>query len=283
MEPCDHFQLSKDCKISYADKTAIKFVMGKETLTIGTSFRIPDVTLACGTEGIDGFRYDGIVGMGRGKLSLLSQLNERVFAYCLPSRFGDDQLKSGIFLTGSEARIANDKIQTMPLLSNQEQGWLYYVALEGISVGETRLNVTTSDFTSTDDGTGGGMVIDSGATFTSLEGRVVDMIKEEFLMQTKLEKSEGYTPPYDVLDLCFMSPYDVNVIPKIVFHFKGADWELAKENYIYEDGSQGCLGIVGYGEDKTSVLGNMQQQNMMVIYDLDRNNLSFMPAKCSEL
>ncbi|KAI3746534.1 hypothetical protein L6452_08968 [Arctium lappa] len=177
MEPCDHFQLSKDCKISYADKTAIKF-------------------------GTDGFKYDGIVGMGRGKLSLLSQLNERVFAYCLPSRFDDDQSKSGIFLTGSEARIAaigNDMIQTMPLLSNPRQGSLYYIALEGISVGETRLYVKRFDFALMDDG--GRMVIDLGATFTSLKGCVVGMIKEEFLKQTKLEKSEVYKLPYDVLDL----------------------------------------------------------------------------------
>ncbi|KAJ9542596.1 hypothetical protein OSB04_029102 [Centaurea solstitialis] len=285
-EPCENFQLSEDCNMSYVDNTAINFFMGHEVLTMETT--TTPVIFACVVpEEGDGFGYDGIIGMGRGELSLLSQLNERVFGYCLPSRFGsgDDESKKGIFVAGSEAiSFGNDNLmQTTPLLGNGA----YYVSLEGISVGETRLDVTRSDFELLANGSGG-MVVDSGATFTSLEDRIVGMIKYEFLKQTKLEKSEIYEAPYEVLDLCFDSDDVVAIaLPKIVFHFEGtADWEMSGENYMYEDRSdqpQSCFAIIGYSDDKTSVLGNMQQQNMMVVYDLDRNSLSFKPANCNEL
>ncbi|KAJ9542595.1 hypothetical protein OSB04_029101 [Centaurea solstitialis] len=292
-EPCETFNLSEDCKMSYADNTAIGFFMGHETLTMDTTTAMstPSVTFACGVPDGDGFGYDGIVGMGRGKLSLLSQLNERVFGYCLPTRFGggDDESKKGVFVAGSEARSIgnNDVMQTTPLHGNSKPGYesLYYVSLEGISVGGTRLDVTRSDFELLADGSGG-MVVDSGATFTSLDDRIVDMIKDEFLEQTRLKKSEVYKAPYDVLDLCFDSNEVAAIeLPKIVFHFEGADWDMSRENYIYKDGSQpqSCFAIITYGDDKTSVLGNIQQQNMMVVYDLDENSLSFKPAKCNEL
>ncbi|KAI3746215.1 hypothetical protein L6452_08639 [Arctium lappa] len=285
-QPCISLQLSEDCKQNYDDKSSVSIALGQDTLTMGTSVKIPNIIFACGTPN-DEFKYDGVVGMGRGKLSLVSQLKERAFSYCMASRVGDPS-NGGILLTGFEARktieivasLNPTKIQTIPFLSNNKGSETYYhLSLEGISVGETRLRVMESDFVA------GGMIIDSGDTFTSLEDRVVGMIIKEFLNQTKLEKNNGIEAPYEGLDFCFMTPYDVNVIPKMVFHFEGADWELPKENYIYEDesGSQACLAMVSSGDDKTSVLGNMQQQNMMVLYDLDKNSLSFMPAKCNEL
>ncbi|GKE75696.1 aspartic proteinase nepenthesin-1-like protein, partial [Tanacetum coccineum] len=56
---------------------------GKETLTIWDKDH-PGVIFACGIPSNSDFEYDGIVGLGRGKLSLVSQLNQRSIEYCIP-------------------------------------------------------------------------------------------------------------------------------------------------------------------------------------------------------
>ncbi|MFS7960179.1 putative nepenthesin [Helianthus anomalus] len=94
------------------------------------------------------------------------------------------------------------------------------------------------------------------------------MISNEFVNQTKLEKYTGYDKPYYTgLEHCFNAPGNVQ-ISNLVFHFEGADWELPKEIYIYQQqgNDMACLAFIA--DDKQFIFGNMQQQNMMVIYDL---------------
>ncbi|PWA45254.1 aspartic peptidase A1 family [Artemisia annua] len=283
-ESCDFYQLP-GCKQKYVDGS-VTVALGQEAITIGST-KIPDVIFACGKPSEKQFKdYDGVVGMGRGKLSLVSQLDQHVFSYCLASRF--EVSKPSMFLTESLASSAleNTKtsIQTMPLLKQEGKPY-YYISLEGISVGGTRLPVTKSDFAINNANNDGGMIIDSGTTFTYLEERIVDMIYNEFINQTKLEKlSSSY---YKELKHCFKPPNKNNIIPNLVFHFEGANWELPRENYIYqkkEAMAKACLAFIANTKsDKLSIFGNMQQQNMMVLYNLDSNNLSFGPAKCHEL
>ncbi|KAI3723962.1 hypothetical protein L2E82_35726 [Cichorium intybus] len=279
-EGCDTLQIPAICKQKYADGKSIKVTMVRELLTIGDG-KTAIVTFGCGIPGgKDNFMYDGVVGMGRGKLSLVSQLNESVFSYCL-----DSSSEKGILLIGSKAvtAITNSNFQTTTLITQGKESY-YYISLEGISVGQTRLPIDKSNFAIKENNRGG-MIIDSGTTFTYLEKGIIDMIENEFFKQTKLNKSkDGYTP-YTDLNRCFNSPYDANIIPKLVFHFSGANWDVPRENYIYEKKGKACLAfIANHKKDaQLSIFGNMQQQNMMVLYDLDKNSLSFMPAKCNQL
>ncbi|GJY50827.1 aspartic proteinase nepenthesin-1-like protein [Tanacetum coccineum] len=281
---CDAYQLP-GCIQSYVDGS-VTVALGQETLTIGSA-KTADVIFACGKPSDKQFKnYDGVVGLGRGALSLVSQLDQHVFSYCLASRF--EVSTPSIFLTESQAlsALSNTKtsIQTMPLLKQEGKPY-YYLSLEGISVGGTRLPVTKSDF-AIEANKDGGMIIDSGTTFTYLEERIVDMIYNEFINQTKLEKLSS-NPYYKVLQHCFKSPNKNNIIPNLVFHFEDANWELPRENYIYENKegkAKACLAFIANKKgDKLSIFGNMQQQNMMVLYNLDSNNLSFGPAICHEL
>ncbi|PWA60165.1 aspartic peptidase A1 family [Artemisia annua] len=280
-ESCDYYQL-RDCKQNYVDGS-VNVTLGQETITIGLR-KIPDVIFACGIPSDKQFEsYDGVVGMGRGALSLVSKLEKHVFLYCLASRF--EVSKPSIFLKSqASSALANTKtsIQTMPLLKQEGKPY-YYISLEGISVGGTRLAVKKSDF-AINNNKDGGMIIDSGTTFTYLEERIVDMIYNEFINQTKLKKlTSSY---YQGLKHCFKPPNKNDIIPNLVFHFEGANWDLPRENYIYQrkEGAKACLAFIANNEsDKLYVFGNMQQQNMMVLYNLDSNNLSFGPAKCDEL
>ncbi|KAI3767702.1 hypothetical protein L2E82_18054 [Cichorium intybus] len=281
--PCGSFL--DDCNQSYADGSSLKVSMGREMFTIGGMDR--NLTFGCGTpnDKTSFKNYGGIVGMGRGKLSLVSQLNISVFSYCMASRYHKSD--QSILLIEDEAKtaIANKMIQTTPLLP-QGNPSNYYISLEGISVGETKLAVSKSDFEIVNGK--GGMIIDSGTTFTYLDKGIIDMIENEFMKQTKLKKLHvdvGDTL-YNNLTRCFDPSYDVKIIPKLVFHFSGANWDVPRENYIYTKKGQACLAFMDNDNNdaqKVSIFGNMQQQNTMVLYDLHKNSLSFIPAKCNQL
>ncbi|KAM0042578.1 putative nepenthesin [Helianthus debilis subsp. tardiflorus] len=151
---CTEFKLD-GCNQNYADGNSVSVSLGQETLKVGNE-NFKNVTFACGTPDKD-IPYDGIVGMGRGDLSLVSQLKESVFLYCLGSRF--EPKTSSVLLTGSKATSQNINTQTTPLLKQDGKSY-YYVSLEGISVGKTKLAVTKSDFAISSYDGSGGMIID---------------------------------------------------------------------------------------------------------------------------
>jgi hypothetical protein len=89
------------------------------------------------------------------------------------------------------------------------------------------------------------------------------------------------------LGLCFAAPVrrrpEAVGVPRLVLHFDGADMELPRASVVVEDRVAGvaCLGMVS--ARGMSVLGSMQQQNMHVLYDIERGVLSFEPANCGKL
>ncbi|XP_022740638.1 aspartic proteinase nepenthesin-1-like [Durio zibethinus] len=266
---------------SYGDYSSTQGVMGTETFTFG-KVSVPNIGFGCGedNEG-DGFSQGaGLVGLGRGPLSLVSQLKEPKFSYCLTSI---DETQTSTLLMGSIASVNSTigAIKTTPLIRNPSQPSFYYLSLEGISVGGTRLPVKKSTFALEDDGTGG-LIIDSGTTITYLEQSAFDEVKKEFISQMKLSvDNTGSTG----LELCFSLPSgstQVNV-PKLVFHFDGADLDLPGENYMIADSTSGVICLAMGSSSGMSIFGNVQQQNMFVLYNLKKETLSFLQTQCHKL
>ncbi|KAJ0552777.1 putative nepenthesin [Helianthus annuus] len=276
-DTCEEWGVGQDCPQKYDDGKSVNVTLGQETLTIG-DVKVNDVTFGCGITDDENFGFGGIVGMGPGELSLVSHLRNRVFTYCLGSRL--DRTASSVLLTRSIDNIYSD-VQTTRLWTDKSKS-NYYITLEGISVGETKLPITETEIAKSK------MVIDSGTTFTYLEKSIVDMISNEFMSQTNLNMSGSDNVTKYGLENCFnYQGYDNVEFPKVVFHFEGANWELKKDNYIYqkEGGEEGCLAFKSNDQenDKSSIFGNIQQQNMIVSYDLDNNYLSFMPKDCNQV
>jgi Xylanase inhibitor C-terminal len=69
----------------------------------------------------------------------------------------------------------------------------------------------------------------------------------------------------------------------MIFHFDSADMDLPLGNYMVEDSLNKllCLGMVS--TRGITILGNMQQQNMNILYDIQKGMLSFEPAVCNKL
>lgn len=72
-------------------------------------------------------------------------------------------------------------------------------------------------------------------------------------------------------------------VPTLVFHFSGgADMALPPENYWAPiDKSTACMAI--FEAFEISIIGNFQQQNMHLLFDIGKGQLSFQTANCSTL
>jgi len=139
--------------------------------TVAANLGVDNITLA--TDSVSGYTFgciqkatgssvppQGLLGLGRGPLSLLSQtqnLYQSTFSYCLPS-FKTLNFSGSLRLgpVGQPTRI-----KYTPLLKNPRRSSLYYVNLVAIRVGRKIVDIPPAAlaFNPT---TGAGTVIDSG-------------------------------------------------------------------------------------------------------------------------
>ncbi|KAJ1297394.1 hypothetical protein BS78_01G372500 [Paspalum vaginatum] len=246
---------------------------------------VPDLAFGCGlfNNGIFTSNETGIAGFGRGALSLPSQLKVDNFSHCFTSIAGSE---SSTVLLGLPANLysnAGGAVQSTPLVQSVSSLHAYYLSLKGITVDSTRLPVPESAFALKQDGTGG-TIIDSGTAMTLLPQDVYKLVQDAFVAQVALPVDNATSALLS--QLCFSVPRGEEPdVPKLVFHFDGATLDLPRENYMFEfedaAGSFTCLAI-NAGDDRT-IIGNYQQQNLHVLYDLVGNMLSFVPAQCNKL
>ncbi|XP_028771438.1 aspartic proteinase nepenthesin-1 [Neltuma alba] len=268
---------------SYGDNSFTQGILATETFTFGENKKdqtaVKNIGFGCGEDnegdGLD--QASGLVGLGRGPLSLISQLHEPKFSYCLTSM--DDSAASTLFLGSFPS---SKEPVTTSLLTNPTLPSFYYLPLEGISVGETRLGIDKSIFDIKKDASGG-VIIDSGTTITYLEKEAYEALKKEFISQTNLPvDTSGSTG----LDLCFSLPSDssqVKIPRKLVFHFKDADLELPTQNYMVADSSSSVACLAMGASSGLSIFGNLQQQNVLVNYDVLKETISFLPTQCDSM
>ncbi|CAO2042467.1 unnamed protein product [Urochloa humidicola] len=271
---------------TYGDASSTQGVLATETFTLAKS-KLPGVAFGCGdTNEGDGFSQGaGLVGLGRGPLSLVSQLGLDKFSYCLTSL--DDSTGKSPLLLGSVADISESKatapVQSTPLVKNPSQPSFYYVTLTGLTVGSTHITLPTSAFAIQDDGTGG-VIVDSGTSITYLDVVGYRALKKAFVAQMSLPVADGSETG---LDLCFRAPakgVDEVKVPKLVFHFEGgADLDLPAENYMVLDSGSGVLCVTVGASRGLSIIGNFQQQNFQFVYDVAGDTLSFAPVQCAKL
>ncbi|KAF3777336.1 hypothetical protein EJ110_NYTH42634 [Nymphaea thermarum] len=144
--------------------------LSSETFTLGsTSFE--NVGFGCGTMNSGFNEGAGLVGLNRGRLSLISQLGASVgyqFSYCLSGlESGSSGSSRLVFGPSSSLLSSSAGAITLPLLINSRNPDFYFVDLEGISVGGKRLPIEASAF-QFKQGATGGVVVDSGSALTYL-------------------------------------------------------------------------------------------------------------------
>jgi hypothetical protein len=277
--------ISANCKYvyTYGDSSFTKGTLSYESFTL-SSQSLPRIAFGCGNNN-DGVGLDkggGLVGFGRGPLSFISQLGSSVgkkFSYCLVS-ITDSPSKTSPLFIGQTTRLNAKRVSSTPILQSRSRPTFYYLSLEGISVGRQLLDIPSGTFDLKSDGTGG-FIIDSGTTVTYLKQPGYDAVKKAVKSLINLPQVSGSNIG---LDLCFKlhSGSSTPKFPTITFHFKGADYHLPKENYIFVDNS-GIFCLAMLPSSSMSIFGNIQQQNYHILYDNARNMLSFARTVCDTL
>lgn len=281
---------------------------------LAASMAVDNFTFACAHTALG--EPVGVAGFGRGPLSLPAQLAPALsgrFSYCLVAHsFRADRLirPSPLILGRSldTPRIGaseTDFVYT-PLLHNPKHPYFYSVALEAVSVGAARIQARP-ELGYVDRAGNGGMVVDSGTTFTMLPNETYARVAEEFgramaaarfARADAAEAQTGLTPCYYYT----ASDRTANrAVPPLALHFRAnATVALPRRNYFMgfksEEGRDvGCLMLMnggdaaasGAGEDDgggpAGTLGNFQQQGFEVVYDVDAGRVGFARRRCTDL
>ncbi|TVU49657.1 hypothetical protein EJB05_00981, partial [Eragrostis curvula] len=216
----------------------------------------------------------GVLGLGRGALSLVSQLGATNFSYCLTPYFHDNVTTSHLFVGASAPGAGNassSPITSVPFVKSPDAypfSSYYYVPLAGISVWNATLDVPAAAFELRQMAPGGsswaGTLIDSGSPFTAL----VDVAYRA--LRTELARQIGATsllpPPDEALDLCVARGDVGKLVPPMVLHFGAAgDVVVPPGNYWAPwDTATACM-------------------DMHILYDLGNGVLSFQQADCSSM
>ncbi|PWA56017.1 aspartic peptidase A1 family [Artemisia annua] len=275
--------LTRNCPYdaAYGDGSTSNGTISTETVTLGDRV-LQDIAFGCGfyNDGVFRPTQGGIVGLGGGDLSLVSQIRAIVpgkFSYCLIPF----TLKGGISNKSSKMIFGNidfgpNAVSTplLPILPNT----YYYVALEGITVGGRRLNLV-SNGSKTTKPSKVNMIVDSGTTLTTFPDKLYNQfeaaLKEAINVRTIKD-------PQKILSLCYRYT-KVTRLPKVTLHFDGADVEMSRDNlFVPVSNHIMCLAIRS-AAGGLPVMGNIAQMNYIVGFDLDNNLVSFKRTDCEKL
>ncbi|CAN8316462.1 unnamed protein product [Cochlearia groenlandica] len=177
-------------RYSYGDKSFTKGDVATETISIdsasGSSVSFPNTVFGCGYN--NGGTFDetgsGIIGLGGGELSLISQLGSSIsnkFSYCLSRKSSTINGTSVINLGTSSIPSVTSKLSSgvvsTPLVDKEPKTY-YYLTLEAISVGKTKIPYTGDSYYPNNDDVSsaakGNIIIDSGTTLTLLDSGFYD-------------------------------------------------------------------------------------------------------------
>lgn len=285
-DPCRILDVSQcgahqicDYSYTYGDQSYTKGELGFDKITLG-SFPLSKTVVGCGHESDGGFGdiASGVIGLGGGPLSLVSQLNKysnvtRRFSYCLPNVYSQAKLTAKINF-GGNAVVSGSGVVSTPFVPKLPVTY-YYITLEAVSVGNQRHEAAAKmSFAA------GNMIIDSGTTLTFLPQELYDSVVSSLVRVVRARRVED---PGGVLGLCFAAEEGSGGVdfPTITAHFSGgADVRLPAVNTferVADDVS--CLTMASSSD--FGILGNLAQMNFLIGYDMEAMRLSFKSTVCA--
>ncbi|XP_044462630.1 aspartyl protease AED3-like [Mangifera indica] len=250
----------------------------QDSITLATD-SIPDYTFGCIAKAIgSSVPPQGLLGLGRGPLSLLSQsqdLYQSTFSYCLPS-FKSVNFSGSLKLGPKGQPI---RIKSTPLLENPRRPSLYYVNLTAVRVGIRVVDIPPSAF-AFDPTTGAGTIIDSGTVFTRLVKPIYTAVRDAYRRRVGVNLTVTTLGEFDT---CYSIPIDA---PTITLMFSGMNVTLPQENLLIQSttGNITCLAMAASPDDINSnvnIIANMQQQNHRYLFDVPNKRLGVAREPCS--
>ncbi|XP_060214908.1 aspartyl protease family protein 2 [Lycium barbarum] len=294
---CNHTRQHSPCRYeySYSDKSETKGFFSTETTTLnassGSSVKFKKLSFGCSFQAsgpsITGPSFNGaqgVMGLGRGSISLASQLGRRFgnkFSYCLMD-YTLSPTPTSYLLIGRSNTVNASKMSYTPMINNPFTSTFYYIGIESVYIEDVKLPIRPSVW-AIDELGNGGTVIDSGTTLTFLAEPAYRRIVRAFKRLVKLPKADDKTMGFD---LC------VNVsgvvrpsFPKMSFKLSGGSvLSPPPRNYFIDTAVDvKCLALQPLtAPSGFSVIGNLMQQGFVFEFDRDRSRIGFSRRGCGK-
>ncbi|KAL3613678.1 aspartic proteinase precursor [Castilleja foliolosa] len=255
--------------------------LSMDTLTItetgGEAFQ--NWSFVCATEVKDtltdgGFGViAGMLGLARNSIfvkQIINQIYGAMFSYCIPS----DGSEIGFLKLGK--RVYPDNTPFTPIITNSAFPSFYFIGITSISVSGVKLAIHTDTRA----------IIDTGVSFTRLPTSVYENMRNEFrnyMSRYGYGKLLQNSSVGDILDTCYDISSNQNIIfPTISFEFKGVALYLSDNASLYDKDSTRvkCLAFAGNSPNDWVSFGNNQLRKLEVVYDIQGNQLGFVPRGC---
>lgn len=234
---------------------------------------VPSLVFGCGNNNGGNFDGDmsGIVGLGGGKTSLVSQLgalSDGKFSYCLIP-FTSQTVHTSKLNFGTNAIVSGNGVVSTPLVSKQPNTF-YFLSLQSIVVGNKTIPYEGGS-------TEGNVIIDSGTTLTNLprafNAKVLAAIAST-IDQKPVKDPEG------LLDLCYSN--NRFKVPDVTVIFKGAAVKLEALNvFVQVQENLVCCTFRG-AETEPAIYGSLHQMNFLIGYDTKSRTVSFQSTDCTK-
>ncbi|KAI8545987.1 hypothetical protein RHMOL_Rhmol07G0080400 [Rhododendron molle] len=237
--------------------------LSQDTITLATD-AVPGYTFGCIQKATgNSVPPQGLLGLGRGPLSLLSQtqsLYQSTFSYCLPS-FKSANFSGSLRLGPKGQPI---RIKYTQLLRNPRRSSLYYVNMIGVRVGRKIVDIPPS------------------TVFSRLVQPVYTAVRDEF--RRRVTPKNLPVSSLGGFDTC----YNVAIVPPtITLMFTGMNVTLPADNFLIHStaGSTTCLAMAASPSDGVNsvlnVIANMQQQNHRILFDVPNSRLGVSRETCT--
>ncbi|KAG0620284.1 hypothetical protein M758_4G204200 [Ceratodon purpureus] len=290
----------RNCQISYAYGTpgsGIGGLLSTETISFSNNtdsgqLGISNFLFGCMDNDTSSFgTVDGLVGMGRGPLSLPSQLSQltsfNVFSYCLVPYLVSFNLTSPLLFGASNSKGL--KLVYTPIVDNPDIITYYWVNLTGISINGTAVNIPKAPLEWNLTTATGGTIFDSGTPNTIFSNDIWTPV-----VQTLKELITYPTVPAGNETLCYnVSGVQEPVYPSMSFQFSGVgggvvDFPLTGQNLFSlnstDDLTVQCLTIIPAGSQflGPNIIGNFAQADHYIETDLVNTRIGWASRNCSQ-
>ncbi|XP_055807257.1 aspartic proteinase 36-like isoform X2 [Solanum dulcamara] len=285
---CDNEREQCIYERQYAEMSSSSGVLGQDIVSFGNQSELAPQRAVFGCENREtGDLYsqhaDGIMGLGRGDLSIVDQLVEKhVISDSFSLCYGGMDFGGGAMVLGG-IKPPSDMVFTN---SDPVRSPYYNIELKEIHVAGKALSLNPRVF----DGNHG-TVLDSGTTYAYLPEAAFAAFKSAVMKAVlSLKLIEGPDPNYK--DICFsgagsgISQLSKSFPPVDMVFSNGKKLSLSPENYLFRHSKvRGayCLGIFQNGKDATTLLGGIIVRNTLVTYDRQHEMIGFWKTNCSDL
>ncbi|EEC67807.1 hypothetical protein OsI_35373 [Oryza sativa Indica Group] len=273
-----------DYQIKYTDKASSLGVLVTDSFSLplrNKSNVRPSLSFGCGYDqqvgknGAAPATTDGLLGLGRGSVSLLSQLKQQgitknVLGHCLST-------SGGGFLFFGDDMVPTSRVTWVPMVRSTSGN---YYSPGSATLYFDRRSLSTKPME---------VVFDSGSTYTYFSAQpyqaTISAIKGSLSKSLK-QVSDPSLPLCWKGQKAFKSVSDVKKdFKSLQFIFgKNAVMEIPPENYlIVTKNGNVCLGILDGSAAKLSfsIIGDITMQDQMVIYDNEKAQLGWIRGSCS--